>query len=121
MCPADINRRTNRSLLRSQTRRRGRDLRAHPKTYMRPLRNRQRTAAIVLAASCGSPELRVVRRTTMHRLPHAASVHRRRGDRQSHRGESAHQQQHQQQSGDRAMHKTHSDYPKNNSPDKLKM
>jgi hypothetical protein len=96
MRPADINRGTNRSLLGSHTRGRERDPNHRPKTYMRPLRNRQRTAAIMLAASWRSMELRVVGSTSVHRLPHAASVQRWRGDRQSHRDENAHQQQNQQ-------------------------
>ncbi len=120
MCPADVNRGTNRSLLRSRTRGRGRDLRAHPKTHMRPLRNRQRTAAIVLAASWRSMELRVVGSTIVHRLPHATSVHRRCGDRQSHRDESAHQQQNQQQSGDETMHKPVQTTPRTTCPTSLR-
>jgi hypothetical protein len=121
MRPADINRGTNRPLLRSHTRGRRRDVNAHPRTYMRPLRNGQRTAAIVLAASWRSLELGIVGSAIVHRLPHAASVQRRRGDRQSHWDENAHQQQYQQQSGNKTVHKSYSDYSKNNSSNKPKV
>jgi hypothetical protein len=50
-------------------------------------------------------ELGIVRGATVHRLPQAARVRLLGGDRQSHWGKHAHQQQAQQQSGGQTMHK----------------
>jgi len=68
----------------------------------------------MLTTSGRSEKLRIVRRSAMHRLPHAAGVKSRRRDRQGHWDKQSHQQQNQQQSRSQTMHRLFRDAPSKN-------
>ena len=79
------------------------DPKAAERTDLSPLRRRQRSAAVVVAAG-RSIEFGVMRSLPNHGLPHAAGVWGRRRNRQSRRGEDAHKQQYDEHSGGQAVH-----------------
>jgi hypothetical protein len=75
----------------------------HSGAQLRRLGRRQRGAATVTFAP-GCPKFGVVRPPIVQRLPHAAGMWWRNGDRQGQRGKGAHKHKSKQQSGGQTVH-----------------
>jgi hypothetical protein len=80
------------------------------RSWMRPVRDRERATAVT-AATIEGTEFRAGRAMVVHRLPHAARMRGRGRDRHGRGGERPHQQKNQKQSGCQAMHRQHGRSP----------
>jgi hypothetical protein len=74
-----------------------------PRAEFGPMGGGHRRATIVASAAYRL-EFQAAGAVIVQRLPHATGMWRGNGDRQSHRGKDAHEQQYKQQSGGQAMH-----------------